>query len=182
MGHDKQGTFLIKRKLLQRWMCLGAGQFICTLFRRPFAILIDAWVHLQPQFTPKCWRKEEWNRWNRAAAGRKYDSLFPALPGNPGLMDCWWVVDVVADEWRTERTHCEVNSSALTCEELHYTSITSLTRWLFFNWCSQPILSSNNIIVANWTRDLIQSQPRIEIHHTVVTRFQQKFSSTFAAI
>lgn len=75
----------------------------------------------------KCWRKEEWNLWNRAADGQKYDSQFPALPGNPGLMDCWWMVDVVADEWRTERTRWEVNSFALTCEELHYTSITSLT-------------------------------------------------------
>lgn len=42
-------------------------------------------------------------------------------------MDCWWVVD----EWRTERTYWEVNSSALTCEELHYTSITSLTHSFF---------------------------------------------------
>lgn len=82
-------------------------------------------------FYAGCWRKEEWNLWNRAADGQKYDSQFPALPGNPGLIDCWWVVDVVADEWRTERTHWEVNSSALTCEELHYTSITSLTRSLF---------------------------------------------------
>lgn len=36
-------------------------------------------------------------------------------------------VVVVADEWGTARTCREVNSSALTCEELHYTSITSLT-------------------------------------------------------
>lgn len=42
-------------------------------------------------------------------------------------MDCWWVVD----EWRTQRTYREVNSSALTCEELHYTSITTLARSLF---------------------------------------------------
>lgn len=62
-----------------------------------------------------------------------YKSLnqFLVLPKNPGPMDLWWVVDVVVDEWKTQRTYWEVNSSALTCEELHYTSITSLTHSLF---------------------------------------------------
>lgn len=55
MEHDKQGELLIKRKLLQRLMYLEAGQLFCTppshLFRRPFAILIDAWEHRWPEFT-----------------------------------------------------------------------------------------------------------------------------------
>ncbi len=120
------------------------------------------------------WRKEGWTGWNSAAAGQKHDfSQFPALPGNPGLMDCWWVVDVVDDEWWTERTCWEVNSSALTCEELHYTSITSLTHSFFFpTGAAGQYRSCNNIIVANWTRVLIQSQPCAEIYHTTLQILQ----------
>lgn len=55
MEHDKQGKLLIKRKLLQRLMCLGAAQIFWTplshLFRQPFAIVIDAREHWQPEFT-----------------------------------------------------------------------------------------------------------------------------------
>lgn len=42
--------------------------------------------------------------------------------------------------------------------------------------------NSNNIIVAKWTRALIQSQPCTEIYHTVNSGFQQKFASTLAAV
>lgn len=70
-------------------------------------------------------KKGERNRRNRTAAGRCGHSQFGSQKAWPdGLL---MSVDVVADEWGTARTCREVNSSALTCEELHYTSITSLT-------------------------------------------------------
>lgn len=62
-------------------------------------------------------------------------------------------VDVVADEWGTERTCWEVNSSALTCEELHYTSITSLTHSFFF---------STDAAGPCWTVKISLLQPRLE--------------------
>lgn len=81
---------------------------------------------------------------------------------------------LLADEWGTERTCREVNSSALTCEELHYTSITSLSH----SFSSPPPgkrRAVKNIIATNWPRALIQSQACTEIHHTVISGVQQKF-------
>lgn len=64
MEHDKQVKLLIKRKLLQRLMYLDAGQSFRAppshLFRRPFAILIDAWEHRQPRFMLVVDGKRNW--------------------------------------------------------------------------------------------------------------------------
>lgn len=95
MEHDKQGKLLIKRKLLQRLMCLEAGQLFSTLpshlFRRPFAILIDAWERRQPEFTLNV----EGKRNEIGETGQKLDKsvihnseLFPETLA-------WWT----ADDW-----------------------------------------------------------------------------------
>ncbi len=95
MKHDKQGKLLIKRKLLQRLMCLEAGQLFCTpqshLFRRPFAILIDAWDYRRPEFALNV----EGKRNGISETGRQLDKsmihnsqLFLETLG-------WWT----ADEW-----------------------------------------------------------------------------------
>lgn len=92
--------------------------------------------------------------------------LHSTLPsGNPGLMDCWWAVGAVVEERETWRAHWGVNSLALTCEELHYTSITAPTPLALSTAAASRGSSSNNIISAHWTRGLIQSQSCIEIHH-----------------
>lgn len=95
MEHDKQGKLLIKRKLLQRLMCLGTGQLFCAplshLFRRPFAILIDAWEHRQTDFTLNVEGK-------RNGIGETGQQLDTSMIHNSQLFLetlGWWT----ADEW-----------------------------------------------------------------------------------
>lgn len=86
-------------------------------------------------------------------------------------MDCWWVVDVVADEWRTERACWEVNSSALTCEELHYASITSLTHSRF------PTGAASQYWAV--TISLLQTGPESWFNHSPVQTYIKQSSLAF---
>lgn len=160
MEHDKQGKLLIKRKFVQRLMCLEVGQLFSKtpshLFRRLFAVLIDAWEQHRPEFLLNVKRREGWNRWKRAAAAQKRKSM---IHNSPLLLEtlAWWTADEWWMLWRMSRGQREPTERSIVLRWPVKKSIIPRSHlWLtpfFPTGAGRPILSNNNIIVANWTRE-----------------------------
>lgn len=98
---------------------------------------------------------------------------FPALLQELGLMEWWWVVDVVADECGTERTRREVNSSALTCEELHYPAITSLTYSPFPSRAASQYRAVTISLLPTGPDSRFNHSRCAEIYHIIFLCFQK---------
>lgn len=89
----RRGNMLIKRKLLQRLMCLEAGQLFFTLpsqlFRQPFVILIDAWEHYRSGFTLHAEGKRNENGETGQQLDRSMIHSSQHFLETPG----WWTAD-----------------------------------------------------------------------------------------
>lgn len=123
----------------------------------PVGRICDFWLMRRYFLRPRIGGQEQGSSQSRL----RLNSTLP-----PGKRPAWWTADERWVLWRMRGKHGEPAEGSIVCRWPVRNSIIPPSHPLALSTAAAGRgSSSNNIISAHWTGGLIQSQPRIEIHH-----------------